>query len=170
VPTDEGQRNRRLFSLARALKGKFPDSGAEAMRPIVVRWHTLALPRITTKDFGTSWDEFIYAWGRVRCLEGDGSAPIERILARADTSKLPTVAGKYESEVIRRLVKFSRELQREAGDDPFWISNDMLGRLFQIKPMIAWRALQRLCDDGVLTKVEKHTTNRATRYRYNKGV
>ena len=65
LPTDEGQRNRALFSLARFVKGTRPDASREELRAIVQAWHTAALPAIGTKEFGVTWTDFLRGWARV---------------------------------------------------------------------------------------------------------
>jgi Bifunctional DNA primase/polymerase, N-terminal len=44
LPTGAGQRNRKLFDLARQLKAVMPDAKSKELKPIVREWFKLALP------------------------------------------------------------------------------------------------------------------------------
>jgi hypothetical protein len=93
LPTGERQRNRRLFDLARRLKGIpfLASAGLPALRPIVVEWHRRALAFIGTKEFTASWGDFIAAWGKVRVPAGQG--PVEEAFRRAVRSDPPAKAA-----------------------------------------------------------------------------
>jgi hypothetical protein len=67
-PTGYGQRNRKLFDLARALKAIpcYADGPAEGCLEVVRDWWELALPNIRTKAWDESWRDFRVAWGRVQ--------------------------------------------------------------------------------------------------------
>ena len=66
LPTGPGQRNRRLFDLARRLKSVAPRTSVPALEEIVRDWHGRALAAIGTKDWLTTWLEFRVAWARVK--------------------------------------------------------------------------------------------------------
>lgn len=121
-PTSGGQRHRRLFELARELKALSETADAElfALRPIVKRWHSLALPTIDTKSLDDSWFDFCEAWQRVRIPKG--REPVRQALERASAMPLPREAEQYESTGVRLLVGLSAELQRIAGEGPFYLA------------------------------------------------
>lgn len=166
LPTRFAQRNRLVFELARTLKAipALGDANARAVRCYVEQWHALALPFIRTKPFDDTWADFLYAWPRVKYPKG--TEPMAQILERADTAEPPAAAMKYDSPETRRLVALCRELQRAAGDSPFFLSCRMAGELLGIDHMMAWRRLFLLEADGLIQTVKPGTKTKATRYRY----
>ena len=90
------------------------------------------------------------------------------MLERAVTTDLPTVALQYEQPELRMLVALCRELQRAAGDGPFWLACRTVERLLGVGRVTAWRWLGLLVDDKILYLVEKgdRRTGRASRYVY----
>jgi hypothetical protein len=166
LPAAEGERNRRLFDFARALAAipSLADAKAKDLKPYVRQWHDAALPTIGTKAFEDTLTDFEYAWPRVQYPLGTG--PMTQMLAQADASDLPQCAEDYDAEATIRLIKLCRELQRAAGDDPFFLSCRTASELLNIDRMTAWRRLKRLVGDDVLDLVEKGQKLRASRYRY----
>ena len=79
----------------------------------------LALPAIATKDFETTWDDFVVAWGNVRYPAGKG--PLDEIY-RAGLLNMPAIAQEYKVQGVRNLVALCRELQQEAGEQPFFLA------------------------------------------------
>jgi hypothetical protein len=66
IPTSYGQRNKKLFELARWLKGVRPECDRKMQEEIVRRWHQVSLPNIKTKDFPSTWLDFKYGLGSVQ--------------------------------------------------------------------------------------------------------
>lgn len=169
-PQREGERNRKLFELARALKSmpEYADADPRDLQQIVRRWHGQALPVIGTKPFDDTWFDFLYAWPRVRFTLGGG--PMAQIFARAAENDPPAAAQRYERPELRLLVALCRELQRATGDGPFFLSCWTAARLLGVAHMTAWRWLCGLTADGVLVVVEKggraNAMGKATRFRY----
>src|SRR5262249_2289974 len=59
LPAGPGQRNRKVFDLARRLKAMAGrDTSPAMLRGIVKEWHRRALPVIRTKDFVETWTDF----------------------------------------------------------------------------------------------------------------
>jgi len=108
LPTGPGQRNRLLFQLARRLKSILPDASEEELRNVVWEWHTRALPRITTKDFSVSWEDFRLAWLNVKAPTGAAWSEIVGMV------QLP------DAQPIDRLIALCRALQRHHGPDKAW--------------------------------------------------
>ena len=71
---------------------------------------------------------------------------------------------------MRQLVTLCRELQRHAGDGPFFLGCRTAGRLLDVDHATASRWLFLLKSEGVLLESEKGGKGRgryrATRYRY----
>jgi hypothetical protein len=166
LPTTPGQRNRCVFNLARALRAvpSLADRPASALKGIVRRWHAAALPVLGTKPFEDTWADFARGWGQVRYPRGTGV--LAEALAAADAALDPPEAMEYDAPETRRLVRLCRELQRRAGDKPFFLACATAGALLGLDKMTAWRRLDVLVVDGVPAVADAHTPARATRYRY----
>jgi hypothetical protein len=99
LPERPGERNSKLFLLARSLRDLFPASTPPGeLEPAVRQWWQSALPVIGTKDWRTTWNDFRRAWSRAsvpvshsrpivamtcaaRAVSGAGSSPKEIVLA-----------------------------------------------------------------------------------------
>ncbi len=90
------------------------------------------------------------------------------ILERAKRAPVPAIANEYETADMRLLIVLCRELQREAGENPFFLASTMAAELLGWKPMRAWRYLDGLVRDGVLALVSKGDwkARKASSYRY----
>ena len=68
LPKAFGERNDQVFRLARALRGisALADVDPRVLKPIVKKWHALALPHISSKPFEETWFDFLYGWPRVQ--------------------------------------------------------------------------------------------------------
>lgn len=168
LPKREGERNNKIFELARTLKAipEFADAQANNLKEIVRQWHTQALPVIGTKPFDLTWSEFIHGWKRVKFPKGQ--EPMIQIVARARALPLPPEAEQYESEASRRLVSICRELARSSTSGIFFLSVRSAGELINVSPMHASRLFEMMEADGVLAVVElgSNKTQKATRFRY----
>ena len=95
---------------------------------------------------------------------------MDLIFEQAKRSNPPAAAMRYEQSGLRQLVTLCRELQRHAGDGPFYLGCRTAGRLLGVDHTRAWRWLFLLKADGVLHESEKGEIAgkryRATRYRY----
>ncbi len=171
-PKEFGTRNRRVFELARGLKSLPQYAGVDPrdLRGIVREWHKRALPNIRTKEFEETWFDFLHAWPRVQYPVG--KEPIMERLQRAMEGERPQIAvTQYPgNEKLQILVSLCRELQRAAGEKPFYLSTRAAGRLLGVDHMKADRWFNLLVWDGILQVVEKGGTakgpRQATRYRY----
>jgi len=172
LPQEFGMRNRRIFEFARAVKSlpQFSDADPGQFREVVRAWHVRALPKIRTKEFEETWIDFLKAWPRIRYAKGE--EPMTQIFERAVQVEPPSIAvQRYpENTRLRILVSLCRELQREAGQNPFFLSVRTAGKLFNVAPMTASRWLFLLEADGILKVVAKggtaETVRQATRFRY----
>ena len=171
LPTAPGRRNKLVFELARALKAlpALSDAKANDLEPYVRRWHTLALPVIRTEPFEETWIDFLRAWPRVKYPKG--SEPMAAIFERALSAELPSAADRYKLDGIRLLVSLCCELQRAAGEGPFYLSCRTAGRLLNVEHTTAWRWLYLLENDKVLSVVSRGSqkTGKATRFLYVGG-
>ena len=79
-------------------------------------------------------------------------------------AELPDVARRYADEPkLQLLVSLCRELQRSAGDSPFFLSCAKAGDLLGLQPMTVWRWIELLKDHRVLELTKKGTTGRRER-------
>ena len=172
LPKERGTRNRCIFEFVRALKSlpQFTDADPKQLRQIVEIWHKRALPNIRTKEFEETWIDFLKAWPRIKYLKGEG--PMAKIFEQAIQLEPPEMAvEKYpDNSKLKILASLCRELQRAAGDSPFYLSVRTAGKLLKISPMQASRWLFLLQSDGIVKLVCKggtaDTVRNASRYQY----
>jgi hypothetical protein len=163
LPTGPGQRNRRLFDLALALKLVCPEARSARLRMIVANWHQRALPVIRTKSLDESMQDFIVAWNRIKSLP----LSLERVVETAKSAPTPARAMHY-GEPLRLLVRVCKSLQAEWGDRPFFLSVREAERVTGLSRMEAWRAFQVLQFDQILKLQVMGTLKgrKATQWRY----
>jgi hypothetical protein len=170
VPTQTGQRHRLIFEFARLLKGvpKLADLEPYVLEPAICEWHRNAVHFISTKDLETTRLDFAMAWGRIR--HAAGAKPLAEIFAKATTAEIPPdVDQRVKAPGIRLLAIACRELQREAGSAPFFLSVRTAGEHLGVDFKTAWRWLKTLEEYYRLLKIEAPGDRRlrkATRFRY----
>jgi hypothetical protein len=175
LPQEVGTRNRRIFEFARAIKSlpQFADAEPTQLREIVKVWHKKALPNVRTKEFEETWIDFLKAWPRIKYVKG--KEPMAQMFEKVIQLEPPPIAvEKYpDNSKFKILVSLCRELQRAAGNEPFFLSVRTAGRLLNIMPMTASRWFFLLQSDGILKIVSKggiaKTVREATRFRYVVG-
>jgi hypothetical protein len=169
-PAGADQTKRCIFEFARALKAISAYAGADAveLRQVVRRWHDIALPVSGITAFSEAFGMFEFAWVRVKFARGE--CPLNLALARAKREGPPAIALElYPDEPdTQLLVGLCRELQRSAGQGPFWLAGRDAAALIGWKDTTAWRRINALKADKILVVTEKgsHRRRRATRYRY----
>jgi hypothetical protein len=145
LPTGPGQRNRRIFALARRLKAIMPTATTDELEPIVRQWHVSALPIIRTKDWLESWIDFRTAWARVRKPVGETMTEIVAI-AKA---RVPVGA-----DIITKLVAVCQSLQEHHGPGQPWpLSCRMAAGLIGVGHSKAARLLKMLVIEGTIELV-----------------
>jgi Bifunctional DNA primase/polymerase, N-terminal len=170
LPTGPGQRNRKVFLFVQHLKAipQLAHAEPQSLEPLVRRWHSQALPRITTKGFTETLADFVMAWKRAKFAAG--AKLIGPIFQRALLAELPEVARRYDDEPkLQLLISLCRELQRSAGEESFFLSCAKAGELMGLQPMTIWRWIELLKAQNVLELTTKGTTGRkgrASDYRY----
>lgn len=167
LPKRPGQRNTAVFPFCRWLKAipELRDLPARELRPIVKEWHKRAHPVIGTKPFSATWADFVHGWKRVKWPKGDVilSHAVKRVLE--GKTILPD-ADEYDLEEARFLLKVCYELQQGMGDKPFFLASRTAGGLVDLSHKKAYKLLEMFVADGKLEIVQRHTTERAPRYRY----
>ena len=167
LPGAEGHRNRVLFQFARQLKGipELATADAHSLRPYVEQWHAKALSFISTKDFETTWQDFLVGWERVQFPAGTG--PLDEIYKRA-LCNVPAAASRYKKAAVRNLVAFCCQLQAESGDQPFYLACRAAATVTGISPTTISRYFWKLIYDGFLKLETAGERGRAAEYRYLK--
>jgi hypothetical protein len=171
MPSGYGQRNRQVFEFVRWLKAipQLASDDVQLLKPLVRRWHAAALPLIRTKAIEVTWLDFAVAWERVKVPAG--RAAIGAIYAQALAGEMPLIAHQYESPKLRKLVALCRQLQRRAGDRPFFLSCRTAGELLKVSAMTVSRWLKLLVLDKVLVQVAvgEIGSGKASEFRYVGG-
>ena len=163
IPTESGQRNERLFKLARRVKGIQPAPTHEELRHIVRAWHALAVPAIQTQDFAVSFGEFMHGYERVKQPYG---AVMDAIIDNLENTPLPIGIDKLEyGDSCNLLVRFCAALQARAGNEPFFLGARQAGELIDKPHTDANRMMRALVLDGVVVVVTKGLGKKASRYR-----
>lgn len=166
LPDSPGQRNTRLFDLARYLKGTNPNATKQEQRSVVEEWHRLARPVIGTAEFSESWGDFVRGWESVRMPYGSVLNPIlEKVDMAASEIPESLVALGY-GEKAYRLICICKELQQSAGDEPFFLSARIAGESIGCHFTDASSMMVAFVADGVLDLVKRGAGNVASRYRY----
>jgi hypothetical protein len=139
LPGRPGQRNNRLWPLARGLMGLFGrDMDEQHLRQLVDRWYQQALPRTSGEHSADSnWQEFLGAWQKVQ-------VPLWAIFTEA--------VRRAEADPDR-LVALCRELQRQWGDRPFFLGCREAGMVLGVHFSTASCRLRRLERAGILRRV-----------------
>lgn len=166
LPDGIGKRNRAILNLCRALKGipSICDADPRELRPVLKRWHELALPVIGTKPFEESWIDFLKTWPKTKYPHGAG--PMDKIFETVKTAEPPPEATQFEQPALRLLVALCRELQQSAGDAPFYLDCRTGGRLLGVDHTTVNRWLFLLTTEGLLHVAERGSRGKATRYFY----
>lgn len=165
IPTQAGQRNRCLFELARYVKGTNPSATREELRAVAQSWHALVLPVIGTKDFTTTWADFLHGWEKVKSPFGQ---TMQSITESVDlTTPLPAgVDSLGYGDKAQYLVRLCMALQSHHGGEPFFISARQAGEAMGLHFTDASKMLAALVADGVLTLVSRGVGKVASRYRF----
>jgi hypothetical protein len=168
LPSGPGQRHKLVFELARALKAlpELVDAPPRELRPYVESWHSQALDEISTKPFEETWIDFLRAWPRVKFPKGE--EPMATIVKNAKSSPLPPEADRFELPGLRSLVSLCQDLQRSAGDGPFYLGCRTAAEILGTDKTTASNWLFLLRVEQIIEVVETGTwaKRRATRYHY----
>ncbi len=167
LPTEPGQRHRKLFEFARHIKA-LPDFSEivtrDDLKPIARRWYTAALPFISTKDFEETLIDFLEGVGKVKYLGDQG--PLHILYRQAMEKPFPAITANYQAESIRQLIALCAELQRENLGQPFFLACRSAGAVLGITHSLAAKYLRLLVRSKVLEEVTKGGRGKASEYRY----
>lgn len=165
LPSENGQRNKYLFALARHAKAVMPEATEAQLRGLVRQWFELAKPVIGTQEFVTSWGDFKRAWEAVKFPAGEALAPV--LAALKEPEPIPDELqerGFCDRDWL--LVRLCRELQLLAGDEPFFIGARKAGEILDMHYTDASALLRALVADGIIQLVSRGSGSKASRYRF----
>jgi hypothetical protein len=168
LPGSESAWRRKLFAFARRLKALPHLSGAdaEALMPVVDRWHAAAGAALRRVPLPTIRAAFAVGWARVKFPAGGG--PLDRLtstaLALAPSSH---IGSGRRGPGFAALAVLCRLLDQESGGRGFFLSCRKAGELLGVDFKTASRWLKALCDSGVLRLAVpgSYASARAHRYR-----
>ena len=149
---------------------EYTDADPKQFRSEVIEWHKRALPNIRTKEFEETWIDFLKGWRKIKCKIGE--EPMAPIFEKAIQLEPPKIAVETypNHSKLKILVSLCSELQRAAGQNPFYLSVRTASKLLNISAMQASRWLFLLQSDGIVKLVCKggtaETVRKASRYRY----
>ncbi len=163
IPTRRGERNRKLWALARRIRRLYPkDASLEILYPIVMRWYGEARPTIGTKEFGDTWRDFKCAWANVEVAFNDAF----KRLAQAGIDESWTCGLGKNVDAVGRLMQSASHAR--GGD--FFMSYAYIESTIGISRQPAYEAVQRLLGAGFVQIVEKGSRGthqgRATTWRW----
>jgi hypothetical protein len=165
LPRIAGSRNETLHRIARKLKGikKVADLPAVAFEPFMRAWHAEAVRVVSTKEWSESWSDFCRSWDSVLVPHGQGV--VFQAFAESAGESNPPFAEQFPSSRVQHLIRLCVNLQRRAGNAPFYLSLRMVMELFGVKIGTASAWLRALIDAHVLDVVQQHTPARARRFK-----
>jgi hypothetical protein len=126
-----------------------PGATPKELLPLVQHWHSKALAVIRTKDFVTSWQEFLVGW----LGWNPQAAEINQAIALAQTIAIPD--HPHHTEPTRQLLRHCAALQTQYGDRPFFLGCRLAGELIGLDKDAANKLLRQLQQEGFLTLVKK---------------
>ena len=167
LPKKDGERNDKLFELARWLKAdpELKDADSAVLEPIVRRWHERALPIIGTKPFSETLADFEHAWESVKFPKGVDI--VQLVWQKVKAGTWPTEAERYDSPDMRWLLALCLGLQRHHGPGrQFFLSCRSAGEALKRDHTDAAKWLKKFTRDGLLVATPQPGRHHAHRYRY----
>jgi hypothetical protein len=148
LPTGTGQREARLFGLARELKARQPDCSEEQLREVFELWWPMARGIVLTKDEQTSWVGFLRAWANCRFPH---AARWEQAVQLAQSRPAPSLPADLAGvERLNRLAALCAVLQ-EVNEGPFALGCRRAAEYLGVSRNTAGRDIEVLVAAGVLT-------------------
>lgn len=161
IPDKVGQRNAKIFELARWLKGIDSEATTERQREVLKEWLSNNKDLIGTDDFGLSWADFRNSWKKVLYPKDSiFESCIEKIkpLPKIDGIENYGVKGEY-------LMQVCISLQIHFKSEPFFLSARKAGDICGCHFTHAAKYLQAFVSEGWLEIVEKETKKKSRRYK-----
>jgi hypothetical protein len=163
TPQDVKEVNRSLFDYARALRAAFPVSNMAELVPYVELWHKVASANVKGLDWGEVWCDFLFKWNSVKFPVGED---VFTCIMQEINEYEPPACSTFLGGPVGKLVHIIQRLQIHVGDNPFYLASRKAGVLMGVDHNRAAKWLKSLVYSGTLEVVTKHTSYKATRYRY----
>ncbi|HZZ76906.1 MAG TPA: bifunctional DNA primase/polymerase [Gemmataceae bacterium] len=164
LPTGPGQRNRKVFDLARRLKA-IPGLSKAELKEIVTEWHRRALPVIRTQDFQETWIDFQVSWGRIKIAHGTTPRRAYQAALKASTTPIDGVVELGTLAEMCRILASTERRQR------FFLSCRTVAEVFGVPRMRAYRWLESLQFHDVIRLLKKGRlkARKASTWKYQGG-
>ncbi len=176
IPAKAHENNARLFTLARSVlaveKGLGRKFSYEELRTAFAEWYRRVASKGLLRE-GQSrdeyWMEFMRGLENAKYPLGEGTLPAA--WEAAQRGPPPKIAEQFEDPAVRRLVALCRELQRAAGDKPFYLSCRIAQGLLNLpthRKANDWLRALASKRVKIIEEVEKGSakTHHASRFRY----
>jgi hypothetical protein len=150
-PARRGERERSLFSYARALRGPFAGLEPHQLRVAFRRWWERAYPVVGTRSERGAFVAFLRAFYHVK------SPPTRLDVARLDKSSADVVlpdGADTLPENARRLLRHCVALQGVNGSGRFYMTYDDAARLLGMSKPGAQYVMMRLMKTGLIERLE----------------
>jgi len=167
IPSSYGQRNKKLFELARWLKGVRPKSDRKMQEEIVRYWHQISLPNIQTKDFESTWLDFKYGLEKVEHPYGLRLAKILETKVEFDTRFGLEIYGSRGIELFRICLTLQ---VHEGTYRPFFLSSRKAADLIGCHFTDAAKFMSCFVREGWLLLMNKGGGAKASRYMVNSNL
>lgn len=179
VPKSRGQNNKAHWKLARALKAlELRPEGLSQAKVVEAfdQWFAQAeaggvIQEGEGRDFHLS--KFLYAYRRVKHPAGVNATVVEAC-KKAKEEPQPPQCESFKSAECKLLCAICYHLdgltQAQGTAEPWYLSGRTAGRLIGVSGETASTYLQLMVQLGVLQVVRKHTTLKATRYRWGSSL
>ncbi len=169
---ERGTSHRLIFTLARHLLALFDSPPAQPPAYILDelrRWWDRGQDS-TERTWGDTLAGFTDAWSRVK----PGRGALAEALRAGDARGCPRVVAKMfpdpDDEPVRRLAALADELQRRAGDNPFYLAQAEAGLVLGVSRDRVGRWLRMFKSMGWLELIEpgSFAEHRASTYRWRR--
>jgi hypothetical protein len=154
LPKGPGERNSRIFDLARSLKTlpHLHDADESHLRMLFDAWWEQAVCVVATKDHTISWNSFRHDWAAAKTPLGTG---FREALEKALAGPYPSPAEQFADLATQKLIAVVRALARFHVAAPFHLSARTAADAIGVSRMTANRKLKLLVEKGVLEIAEK---------------
>lgn len=163
IPSETGQRERKLFDLARRLKA-IGELSIDQQLVVFDQWWDKSKDIVGTKSYEVSMNAFL------RCVSS-ATTPLEDVIgvcmSKAEARPIPDWSSRFCPQA-QLLAGLCRELQEMNGSEPFYLSCRTAGEAIGVSHTVANQYLQLFERIKKLAVVKKGSAagNQATRYRY----
>ncbi len=147
-PTRIGHRNHKIFGYVRALQSTAVSWTFDKAKVALKIWWVLAKEVVGTKDWETSWIDFLRAWSA--CRKPVEGLDVVRLLESSQPLRLHPRLDGYPED-LKKLVRACYFLQT-LGSGSFYLSNDDAGKIVGKGRYVGYKMMKRLVGEGMVVK------------------